>query len=283
MASSTRIRLIRWLPDIQFSLRTLIAVMTVISVSLAIMRWQFAAGAMAGMAIFGVWTVAAAAIRKWRMTALLIAAFTSGLLWYVVAALPLTPLGELMWETFPSIGLALLCSIASLLCAIVSRVWSMLTGKDASWLSCAALPYLMVTIVLALLLLIALLLTLLREDVGWDFETIVGNAAWFAYGWAVIVTMSLYVLLPLAWAFLALLHGVEDVAHGIERDEREVADAIRGLELRGYEPIHGDDVARLVGQDRASVDYFLERLRQTGGLSWSAERGFGFRNVDGHS
>ncbi len=280
MASSTRIRLIRWLPDIQFSLRSLIAVITIVSVSFAIMRWRFAAGAMTGMAIFGMWIVAAATVRKWRVAALLVTAFTSGLLWYIVASLPITPLGELMWESFPSLGLALACCLASLICAIGARVWSMLTGKDVSWLSCAALPYLMVTIVLALMLLAYLALTLFREDVGWNLDDILSGGGWFVYVWAVIVTTSLYVLLPLAVAFLALLWGVEDVSHGVARDEREVADAIRGLELRGFEPIHEEDVARLVGQDRASVVYFLERLRRGGDLYWSRERGFGFRNPD---
>jgi len=269
MSSRGCFHIVRRLPRFQFSLGSLLAFTTLVAIVFGLVKWHRDLGGIASIVIIGVWFTAVAISAYWRRVAYFLTAFGCGVIWYVALALPISVSGLVFSEIpFPArpwysldLETALCCCLASMLAATIVRPW-VVDSTEISFSSIVSLTYLT-----SILSFCAVTVCMARENShGEKFILMMASPA--------VITASLYVLIPAGIAAQTLLQNVERMAVDLAWTERRILDAVGVLEVFDAGPITCKEIARRAGEDRKTTAAFLERLCNSGQLSWTEERGY---------
>jgi len=244
-----------------------------VAIVFGLVKWHRDLGGIASIVIIGVWFTAVAISAYWRRVAYFLTAFGCGVIWYVALALPISVSGLVFSEIpFPArpwysldLETALCCCLASMLAATIVRPW-IVDSTEISFSSVVSLTYL--TSILS-----SCALTVCMTCGNSQGEGFIGIVAPVLAS-PFIITASLYVLIPAGIAAQTLLQNVERMAVDLAWTERRILDAVGVLEVFDAGPITCKEIARRAGEDRKTTAAFLERLCNSGQLSWTEERGY---------
>jgi hypothetical protein len=261
----------RWLPTFQFTLRNLLTVTVGLCVSLSLMTWNLHVGGMLLIAFGGTWLTGASISARQQHLAYALAAFTSGVFCYLILSIPITWVGMSLVDirSWPSLP-AILCLCSAIL--VVSLVMRGAVGIDQ--FEPAVQTTLIFTYATALVFIVGLNVAGV-EDVDYpELERSIGTAAAELFAAFAVLTLSLYVVAPLALAVMAALREVDRLTWSSQRKIQEVIDTVEVLQVEGICPIRVEDIARKAKLGAALTKSYLDELCKNGTLHWQEETGY---------
>ena len=266
MSGTARIRGRRWLPTFQFSLRTMLLLLIPASLLALLVAWWPQLLWLLVVAVTSMSLTAMAIAGRFHRLAYLLAAFSCGVLWYLVISAPISTVGFRFSGNFPDVVTLLYVCTASMAAAAPLRYWIVTSEVDFPMIPG-----------FALLMLIGFAYAAVSSIPGWlgigDFNPFFqapADSLWVIY----YELSSIYVLWPTAIVVAFLVRDAERAAVDRFHIQYDVLTAIEKLQEENDPPITADDVADEAGYESDLTPKYLERLVREGTLKYDSREGY---------